>query len=120
MGMTIERGDYIVLRDNKKHNLARVTLADKSGGGKAVLANKKAASKETAEYIEFSAGDMVANLGPHPAHGLAYGVKVEPFYDAVDIKPFTVYYFRNLTAKERTRFEKHLRRVVDAIQSFRP
>ena len=108
----IERDHYVILKTEKKPILARVTKAS-NGTSRAIIANKLANDKSTAEYVDFQLPDIMANLGSAPAYGTAYGVKIEPLLATRTIGPFNIYYFRHVTDKEKVRIEKHIRRAYD-------
>ena len=86
--MKTNQGDYIVVRIGPKNALAKVQVAlTEKKKFKAVL-EVEAQEAETPTPFDFNPDEVVANLGPAPAPGKAYGVKIEVLHRRIPTKFF--------------------------------
>lgn len=106
----LEKDDYVILKADKKNLLVKVRKVS-SDANRAIVINKLSANKDTAEYVDFQSTDVLANLGANPTYGTAYGLKIEPLIQMSAVGPYSVYYYRYVTDKEKARIEKHLRNI---------
>jgi len=111
MPLTIEKDDYVVVRDtnSKEHKpkgkLVRVTR-NKSGDCKGVFIQKYMDDNDKIKYVEFTASDVLTVLGPRPSFGTAYGCKIELYYGYSTTKLGPLYYWRSIDQLEKLRLEK--------------
>ena len=95
----MENGHFLILEVDGKKKLARITDVK---GKKAVIADKTSSSSSTIQYISYEDENILAYLGEKPPAGSVYGVKVEPFYKKVELKPYgDILFFRKTNKDER-------------------
>ncbi len=73
--------DYVVYKHQKRRYLAQITEVLERGAYTAVNDHER---WKDPDAVTFHADDVVAVLGPKPASGSAYGVKIEPYWKTVD------------------------------------
>lgn len=78
------QGDYIIAQYGKRRVLAQVINLVKGGCNAELDADRW----KSPDIVQFHACDIIANLGPNPAHGSAYGLKIEPYFKTVSVEGF--------------------------------
>jgi hypothetical protein len=110
-------GDYVVATIEEKKKLLLVDKKRSDGMLKTLLADHSIIDDPQTFVIE--GDDVLANMGPNPEPGSAYGVRVEPCVGSVDIKPWgRVYFLRRLEKSERGAIKKQLKITGRFIQKL--
>jgi hypothetical protein len=110
----MDKGDYVVITEEAgatrpKRRLAKVAKVGATITGYAP--DRFIDDKSLRTVYDFKIEDVVANLGPNPVWGTAYGVKVEPYIGKLELRPWGVCdSYRKLTASEEKTFKTTMRK----------
>lgn len=113
----LRQGDYLIIQtkdDNGKlnNNLLKLTSKNVGKNMHGVLEKNRAYEPKT---VDFDDKQIIANLGPKPAYGQAYGCKVEPWLRTLPHDFWgDIHIFRNLTKAEK----KALKSALDDQAQF--
>lgn len=107
---TLNEGDFVVAKVGKKNLCLKVL----SLNGTSFLAKpQKGLPYEDTENVELSRDSIIANLGPKPVVGNAYGAQVEPFLKTFEHTYWgALHYFTRLGMEERKLLNKALDKAV--------
>jgi hypothetical protein len=111
------KNDYLVIQLEKKRHLVQVIKSKEKLVG--VIDGPSRSSPNTQQTIDIKDDMIVANLGPEPVWGSAYGVKIEPYKNTEHLKPWgDIHYFLGLEEHERSRLIKNLTLVSDKLREM--
>lgn len=114
-----EKKDYLVVLnpETNKKVLVRVLDSEKQT---AKVVDKSAAFSSTKQIINYDSDTVLAWLGPNPKYGNVFGVKVEPYINKLELKPYgTIYLFRDLNTTEESLLLKDLKACADKMKAFK-
>lgn len=105
--------DYIIVRKDEKNHLVHLTSKDTKGKSLYGILEKGRHLEPTT--IEFADKEVIAQLGPKPTPGTAYGCKIEPWKRTLPHDFWgDVHIFRDLPKEEKTA----LKIALDAQAKF--
>jgi hypothetical protein len=101
--LKIQKDDYVIAHLIDKDFCVKIHEIKKNSidGQIATVARDKV------ELVSFFPEDIIANLGPNPKNGTAYGVKVEIFYRYLETNFGKVALFTDIEKSERKELSKH-------------
>lgn len=105
----ISKGDYVIYvdGDKRKHLVEVRNLGEGTLGG--VLDKNRAYSPEN---VKFQRKHIIANLGPNPSPGTAYGCNVEVYRNSVESSLWgDIHFFRRMKKEEKTLLKDSLKKV---------
>lgn len=115
--MQIDKSDYLILKDNKKKYLTKVTNIDPL---KAIVCDEHQKDRDRASYIDFDIEDIVANLGKKPLYGDAYRVPIEYVRQTYELEPWgSIVVYKELGEEQFKKVWRSVKRVTKELQELR-
>lgn len=114
-GLIVNPKDYLIIEEAaKKKKFLVQTTSTKNDKVEVVLDDASRRNKETQHTFLLSRSSVVANLGPNPTPGTAYGVRVEPWRKTIEHDIWgDIHFFTKLPDEHESAFL----RAVDTIIS---
>lgn len=111
--------DYLVVLNPETNKKVLVKVID-SKKQTAKVVDKTAAFSGTKQIITYDEDTVLAWLGPNPKYGNVFGVKVEPYINKLELKPYdTIYLFRDLNTTEENLLLKDLKACADKMRQLK-
>lgn len=118
MAFNIEKDHYVIVNHSGKNKLALVTSVSKSTVS--FFLNEELQTDGAVNSVKAPIELVIADLGPKPKVGNAYGVKIDPFYSKEEHPQWgTIFYFRLMQGKEKKFFRKSLDRTIEFLEQKR-
>ena len=109
--ITVDVQDYVIVQENNKRNLIKITGAKKDGKTFYGVHERKRIH-DNPEEIEIQIEDIVANLGKEPVYGSVYGCSTEIYRNKKKLDGWGhVYFYRKMEKEEL----KELRNSMAAV-----
>lgn len=117
----VETGDYLILNIVAgKRGLVKCHAVSKSGDKLRVRNAQVGKGSEDDSVFEASAKEVVANLGPSPHVGSAYGLQVEPMRERIDHSFWgEIQIFHPLDDRQRKILRKEMKVAQEHLEKLR-
>ena len=119
--LSVKLKDYVIVEygDKRKKLLAQIIGEAKGDKFEVVFDGASRADAETTEGDTVSRADILANLGPAPKPGTAYGVKVEPYVKTIRHAPWgDIHFFDRLDEQHEEAMLAAMDRVYKELKSM--